>query len=316
MALRLVVLGSAAGGGFPQWNCRCPVCDLAWKNDPRVKRRTQSSIAVETGEGRWTLFNASPDLRSQILATPLLQPTGLRETPIRSVVLTNGDVDHVDGLITLRERSPLTVYATSQISGILDANPIFGVLAKDMVAREVVALNQPFRIDDSTIEFFGVPGKVPLYLETENLTIGDAGGDTVGVGITRDGVTLVYIPGCATVDAGVLARVDGADALLFDGTVFEDDEMRQAGVGVKTGRRMGHVPISGEGGSLHAFDGAQVGQKIYIHINNTNRILVEGSAERAAVEAAGWRVSEDGLEVALGGLALERTFDDRGTTAA
>lgn len=315
MSFRVIVLGSAAGGGFPQWNCRCPVCALAWDNDPRVKRRTQSSIAVETGPGRWTLFNASPDLRSQILATPRLQPTGLRETPISSVVLTNGDVDHVDGLITLRERSPLTIYATGQISAVIDANPIFGVLAADVVARRTVELEKPFRIDDATIEFFGVPGKVPLYLETADMTIGDSSGDTVGVDVRKGSERLVYIPGCAVVNDDVRARVDGADVLLFDGTVFEDDEMQRAGVGVKTGRRMGHVPLSGEGGSMDAFDGVTIGRKIYIHINNTNPILVSGSRERAAVEAKGWEVSEDGLEVAVGA-ASPAGLRDRGATAA
>lgn len=315
MALRMVVLGSGAGGGFPQWNCRCPVCSLAWDGDPRVKPRTQSSIAVETGEGRWTLFNASPDLRSQILATKQIQPTGLRETPIGAVVLTNGDVDHVDGLITLRERSPLTVHATSQISAVLDANPIFGVLAKDVVARKVVELERPFEIGDTRIEFFGVPGKVPLYLETEDLKIGDTSGDTIGVTMEKDGTRLVYIPGCAVVNDDVRARVEGADVLLFDGTVFEDDEMEKAGVGVKTGRRMGHVPISGDGGSLDAFKGVKVGRKIYIHINNTNPILIDGSPERRAVEAAGWEVSEDGLEVTAG-LARGTEQRSRDQTAA
>lgn len=310
MTFRMIVLGSAAGGGFPQWNCRCPVCSLAWDGDPRVKRRTQSSIAIETGSGRWTLFNASPDLRSQILATRRLQPTGLRETPISSVVLTNGDVDHVDGLITLRERSPLTVYATSQISSVLDANPIFGVLAKDVVSRQVVTLDAPFAIDDATIEFFGVPGKVPLYLETADMKIGDTSGDTVGADIRKNGRRLVYIPGCAVVNDDVLRRADGADVLLFDGTVFEDDEMQRAGVGVKTGRRMGHVPLSGEGGSMGAFDGVKIGRKIYIHINNTNPILISGSPQRRAVEAKGWEVSEDGLDVLVGEQA------DRGATAA
>ncbi|MFC7053033.1 pyrroloquinoline quinone biosynthesis protein PqqB [Hansschlegelia quercus] len=312
MSLRVIVLGSAAGGGFPQWNCRCPVCALAWDGDSRVKRRTQSSIAIETGSGRWTLFNASPDLRSQILATPRLQPTGLRETPIRSVVLTNGDVDHIDGLITLRERSPLTVYATKQISEVLDANSIFGVLAPDMVSRRVVELGQTITIDDARIEFFAVPGKAPLYLETENLKIGDSSGDTIGVDVRKDGERLVYIPGCAVVNDDVLARVDGADVLLFDGTVFEDDEMQRAGVGVKTGRRMGHVPLSGEGGSMGAFDGVKIGRKIYIHINNTNPILIEGSPERRAVEAKGWEVSEDGLGIVAGA----RHAEVRGSTAA
>ncbi|WP_271169755.1 pyrroloquinoline quinone biosynthesis protein PqqB [Hansschlegelia plantiphila] len=314
--MRMIVLGSAAGGGFPQWNCRCPVCSLAWDGDPRVKPRTQSSIAIETGAGAWTLFNASPDLRSQILATPKIQPTGLRETPIRSVVLTNGDVDHIDGLITLRERSPLKVYATEQISSVLDANPIFGVLAADVVERCTVELGRPFEIDQSRIEFFAVPGKVPLYLETEDLRIGDSSGDTVGVDVRKDGKRLVYIPGCAVVNDDVLARVDGADVLMFDGTVFEDDEMRQAGVGVKTGRRMGHVPLSGSGGSMGAFDGVKIGRKIYIHINNTNPILIAGSPQRRAVEEKGWEVSEDGLEVVVGaGLHIDKR-DDRGSTAA
>jgi pyrroloquinoline quinone biosynthesis protein B len=302
--LRILVLGSAAGGGFPQWNCLCSVCRLAWNGDARVKPRTQSSIAASVDGRSWLLLNASPDLRAQILAQPRLSPVAVggdderRASPIAGVLVTNGDVDHLAGLLTLREKQPLDLFATAGVHAVLADDPIFGVLDRDLVSRRTVAVGEDFEpLPRLSVELFPVPGKVPLYLEGETVEIGGEGEMTVGVRLSDGGRTAFYVPGCAAVTPALRGRVKGADLLLFDGTVFHDDEMQRAGVGAKTGRRMGHVPIAGEGGSLGAFDGLGIAARTYIHVNNTNPILVEGSLERQAVEAAGWRVAEDGQEI-------------------
>ena len=168
----------------------------------------------------------------------------------------------------------------------------------ESVSRRPIALGEAFEpVPGLRVEVFSVPGKVPLYLEKGEVDVGEEGEMTVGVRLSAHGRTAYYVPGCAHVPPALKQRIDGADALLFDGTVFEDDEMRRAGVGEKTGRRMGHMPIAGEGGSLHAFDGVSIGSRTYIHINNTNPILVAGSKERRAVEEAGWRVASDGMEI-------------------
>ena len=306
-----LVLGSAAGGGYPQWNCRCAVCALAWAGDPRVARRSQSSLAVSADGDRWALLNASPDLRQQILDQPALQPAAspaealraspaeaLRASPIAAVVPTNGDVDHVAGLVTLRERQPFDLVATDEIHAIIEDNPLFGILAEDVVARRALVLDEPLEIlPGLVVTGFPVPGKVPLYLEGETVDLGLVGGQTIGLEVVAGGARLVYVPGVASVTAALKARLAGADVLLLDGTVFADDEMIRAGVGAKTGRRMGHVPIGGPDGSLAALADVDVGRRIYIHINNTNPILVAGSPERRAVEAAGWEVAFDGLVI-------------------
>lgn len=302
--LRLSVLGSAAGGGFPQWNCLCAVCRLAWKGDPRVTARTQSSVIASADGASWLLLNASPDLRHQILATPAIRAAAgaadhaRRASPIRAVLVTNADVDHIAGLLTLRERQDFPLFATASVLETFAGNPIFAVLSPDFVERRPVAIGERFQpLPGLEAELFAVPGKVPLYLESDSVEIGAESEATVGVRLSAGGRTAYYIPGSADVPESLRRRVGGADVLLFDGTVFVDEEMRLAGVGEKTGRRMGHVPISGEGGSLHAFDGVDLGKRIYIHINNTNPILVEGSPERREVEAAGWHVAHDGMEV-------------------
>lgn len=300
----MTVLGSAAGGGYPQWNCNCDVCALAWRGDPRVQARTQSSIVATADGENWLLVNASPDLRQQILSTPSMAASAAaahgarRASAIAAALVTNGDVDHVAGLLTLRERQPLSLYGTAGVMDVIAANPIFEVLSKDCVERIGVPLDAPFEpVPGLTVEMFAVPGKVPLYLEKGDVTVGEVGEMTVGLRLSAGGRSIYYIPGCAEITDDVLRRLSGADAILFDGTVFTDGEMEAAGVGTKTGRRMGHVPISGSGGSLRAFEGLGIGEKIYIHINNTNPILVEGSEERDCVEACGWRVAHDGLEL-------------------
>jgi pyrroloquinoline quinone biosynthesis protein B len=305
IGLRAIVLGAAAGGGYPQWNCRCAICALAWDGDDRVRPRTQSSLAVSADGRNWALLNASPDLGAQIRATPALQPrrpgsAGGRDSPVRAVVLTNGDVDHVAGLLTLREKAPLAVFATAETRAAVVANPLFAVLDANLVEWREIALGQPFApLPGLDVEAFAVPGKVPLYLEGATVEIGTETGSTIGLSVRCSGARLDYVPGCAAVTPALAARLAGADALLFDGTVFHDDEMLVAGVGSKTGRRMGHLPVGGADGSLNALAGVPAGRKVFVHINNTNPMLVDGTPERRAVESAGWTVAEDGTEIAL-----------------
>lgn len=301
MALRILVLGSAAGGGFPQWNCRCPVCELAWAADRRVAPRTQSSLAVSADGERWLLLNASPDLRQQILTTPVLQPRMPgRDSPIAGVVLSNGDIDHVAGLLTLREGQPFAIYATEAVSSSLRDNPIFRVLDPAIVPLTAITLDNPVPTSlGIEIVAFAVPGKVPLYEEGAELQIGGETETTVGLRIVGGGSHFFYIPGCAYVTPALLERIGGAPLLFFDGTTYTDDEMVRLGLSRKTAHRMGHIAMSGPKGSITAFDGTKIGRKVYVHINNTNPVLVKGSPERAAVEEAGWDVAYDGMEINL-----------------
>jgi len=298
--LTAIVLGAAAGGGFPQWNCRCAVCRLAWAGDPRVRARTQASLAVSTDQRGWVLLNASPDLRAQIATNSMLQPQAEpRGSPIVAVVLTGAEVDQVAGLLTLRERQSFVLYATDDTLDAVTANPIFGVLAPDVVCRKPVALGQRFvAAPDMQMELFAVPGKLPLYLEGENPALAIEGEANVGVEVQADGKRLVYVPGAAAITSDLKQRLAGADVILFDGTLFTDDEMIRAGTGNKTGRRMGHMPIAGNDGTLAALTDVAT-RRVFTHINNTNPILIAGSPERQKVEAAGWEIAEDGLEIVL-----------------
>jgi pyrroloquinoline quinone biosynthesis protein B len=297
------ILGSAAGGGYPQWNCRCPVCTLAWDGDARVVRRSQSSIAVCGRSGAWALVNASPDIRQQLLDNPPLQPRhGQRDSPVAAVVLTNADIDHVAGLLGLRERWPLRLFATRSVLTALAANPIFRALDETLVERREIALGVPFHpVTDVEMELFPVPGKAPLWDEGEDVKTDIEDGRTVGVALRGEGAQgwAHYVPGCATVTEALRRRLDGTPLLLFDGTLYDDDEMVRLGLGSKTGRRMGHVPVGGPDGSLAALSGCAIARKAYVHINNSNPLLVCGSPERCEVEAAGWLVAEDGMEFRL-----------------
>lgn len=303
-------------------------------------------MAVSSDGESWAVFNASPDIRQQIAATPELQPQAdgpLRHSPIKVVVLTNADVDHIAGLLSLRERTPLVLYATARVLRTLAANSIFQVLAPGVVERrelplegetELVGPDGPLGL---TVETFPVPGKVALFLENSDAADGNFGtapGDTIGIAIRETGTfafagaghqadaqnlhahslnahslnagapsnyepCAYYIPGCAAVDDALKRRIDGGACLLFDGTVFVDTEMADAGVGEKTGSRMGHMAISGPNGTLAALAGVRLGRRIFVHINNTNPILQPGSSAEKTVKDAGWDIGYDGMELKL-----------------
>jgi len=300
--MKVVVLGAAAGGGFPQWNSNAEACNRARCGDPAAPARTQAGLAV-TGTGeRWCLMNASPDLRTQIERTPALHPRGaVRSSPIGAVVLTGGDVDAIAGLLTLRERQPLDLHATERVHAVLDANPIFEVLARDVVERWVERLDQPFNVGDGlSVELFAVPGKIPLYLERpDTATVISTDGTTVGALISDGARRVFFIPGCAAMTPDLAQRLRGSDMVFFDGTLWRDDEMIRAGLGEKTGLRMGHLSLSGQHGTMEGFRDIEVGQKILIHINNSNPALLADSPERRELEAAGWSVAYDGMEIEL-----------------
>jgi pyrroloquinoline quinone biosynthesis protein B len=296
--LTAIVLGSAAGGGFPQWNCRCPVCALAWAGDSRVKPRSQAGLAVSAGDGRWTLINASPDLPAQVRTTPALYPhSSLRGSPIDAVVLTGAEIDQIAGLLSLRESTDFRLYATPASHAAVAANAMFGALTS--MSRHAVNPGERFLLAGGIeATLFMVPGKLPLYLEGEGPDLDTESAANVGIELHREGARMVFVPGAAGITAAMHERFAHADVILFDGTLFTDDEMIRTKTGQKTGRRMGHMPIQGEEGSLHALDAVSA-RRIFVHINNTNPILVDGSVERSKVESAGWQVAEDGLEIVL-----------------
>jgi pyrroloquinoline quinone biosynthesis protein B len=297
MTLRAIVLGAAAGGGFPQWNCRCAGCLLSWAGDPRARSRTQASIAVSGNDRDWILLNASPDLTAQIHATPALQPQeGTRGSPIAAVVLTGAEVDQVAGLLSLRERQTFTIYGPERVLETVFANTLFSALNPESVRRQTVSLERPFELPGGIeARMFASPGKVPLYLE--NMAIDRPEEFNTGLELKKNGRSILFVPGAATVPPTMSTSASTADLIFFDGTVYTDDEMIRAGAGTKTGRRMGHMPITGEGGSVGAFNGHA--KRVYLHINNTNPILIDGSPENRAVRAAGWDVAYDGMEFSL-----------------
>jgi len=298
--LRILVLGSAAGGGFPQWNCLCPVCQLAWSGDRRVKARSQSSLAVSADGERWLLLNASPDLRQQIIASPCLHPRGAkRQSPIQAVFVTNADVDHLAGLLTLREQQSLTLFG-SRATLAQTSTGIFGVLNPELVERRLVDLD--VRVDTGLgllVKPFAVPGKIALYLEDENVAVGAETETTIGLEISDGIKSFFYVPGCAEINQHVIDKLSGAELVFFDGTTFTDAEMVELGLSKKTARRMGHVAMSGAGGSLKLLASCGISRKIYVHINNTNPVLIEDSPQRLEAAGAGWDIAYDGMEISL-----------------
>jgi pyrroloquinoline quinone biosynthesis protein B len=310
--LRVRVLGSAAGGGFPQWNSAGPGCVRARAGDNAAAPRTQASIAVSADGKRWVLLNAAPELTAQIAATPALHPRPapgrVRHSPIAAVLLTGGEVDTIAGLLSLRERHPFAIHAAPPVLDVLAANPIFRALDPAIVPRRAMALEKPFAVTDAAggtlglvAESFAVPGKVPLFAEQGGSPGFADDGETIGLALRAEGdaTTLLFIPGCAAMTPALRARIAAADTVFFDGTLYADDEMIRAGAGPKTGARMGHMSLAGPEGTLAAFRDLPVRRRILIHLNNTNPVLLADSPERAHVEAEGWEVAEDGMEFTL-----------------
>lgn len=308
--LRVVVLGAAAGGGVPQWNCGCPVCREARGGHPEL-RRTQASIAVSADGDHWFLINASPDLRQQVIATPQLHPRPgtLRHSPIAGVILTNAEVDAVAGLLSMREGSPFAIYAHPKVLAILKSNSIFNVLSEQNVRRVAIEIDRAFEpaLPDgspSGLEIlpFAAPGKGAWYLEGKAHPGGeDTAGDTIGLRIAdkKSGKYFYFLAACAEVTDDLKSQLAGAPLVFFDGTVWRDDEMILAGLGLKTGKAMGHIAMSGEAGAIAALSGLDIGQKVFLHINNSNPALLARSPERKTAERAGWQVPADGTEIVL-----------------
>ena len=296
--LRALVLGAAAGGGLPQWNCGCDNCLAARNPDHPLSPQSQSSLAVTLDGENWGILNTSPDIRSQLGDNPCLHPRKRRDTPIRSILLTNGDIDHIAGLLILREKQPFTVFLTGEIAAVLEANPIFSALDRELVKFTIIELGRPFEfLPEVTAEIFSVPGKVPLFMEEGEIVTDLEGEQTVGVCLRTQTKRLWYIPGCSKLTDDLKERLKNEKLVFFDGTVFEDDEMFKSETGLKTGARMGHMPMSGPTGSMAGFADLNVERKIYIHINNTNPVWQSGTMERRATEHAGWEIAYDGMEV-------------------
>ena len=308
--LRIVVLGAAAGGGVPQWNCGCPVCRAARDGHPELQS-TQASIAVSADGAHWFLINASPDLRQQVIATRQLHPKpgALRHSPIAGVILTNGEIDAVTGLLSMREGSPFTIYGHAKVLAILKSNSLFNVLNEKLVGREPIEVDTPFEplLPDgapSGLEIlpFAVSGKGAWYLEGRQHPGGtDGTGDTLGLRIAdkASGRHFYFLAGCADVSDELKARIAGSPLVFFDGTVWRDDELITAGLGHKTGQAMGHIAMSGDGGAIKSLAGLDIGRKVFLHINNSNPALLHGSQERHIAEDAGWQIPADGTEIVL-----------------
>src|SRR4051794_14749222 len=295
--LRVVVLGAAAGGGVPQWNCGCEGCRTARENGQELQR-TQASVAFSGDAQHWFLINASPDLRQQLNATPQLhpKPPSLRHTPVAGVILTNSEVDAIAGLLSMREGSPFTIYAHARTLAILRANSIFNVLGEINVRRQPIAVDEAFEptLPDgspSGLEVlpFAIAGKGAWYLEGKaHPAGGDGVGDTLGlrIGDKAGGTYFYFLAACAGVSDELKQRIKGAPLVFFDGTVWRDDELIAAGLGHKTGHAMGHISMSGDNGAIARLADLGIDRKIFLHINNSNPALLPESAERGELERA------------------------------
>jgi pyrroloquinoline quinone biosynthesis protein B len=297
--MKVRVLGSAAGGGLPQWNCGGSHSVRARAGDPDVPPRTQPSIAVSADGARWSLVNASPDVRDQLARTPELHPrAGTRDVPLDTIVVTNPDLDHVVGLLVMRESLPYRVASTAFTRrALLDHNAVFRLIEP---AWGEVKLDEEFPLDragELRARLFPVPGKVPTWLGTLESNHPEA---TTGLRITegRTGKRLVYAPGLQRLDSGTLAELEAADLRFVDGTFWTEDELLAMRPGAPTATTMGHTPVGGPAGSLEVLRRLP-GRTVFIHMNNTNPMLVTGSAEAAAVHAAGAEIAMDGMALEL-----------------
>ena len=298
--VRARILGSAAGGGFPQWNCRCPTCEAA-RTGTDARPRTQSSLAIRGAEGPWFLANASPDLRQQLEGLAAEGADGVRAAPVAGILLTDAEIDHTAGLLLLRESSAaIRVYGSTQVRRALtDGYPVLPILTGYCgVDWRTLEPGASFPLDGSSLEVesFAVGGDAPRYLAATEAEVQASGL------VFRDrstGGVLTYVPGLARLDDDVLGRLAASDVALVDGTFWRDDELARLGISGRTARQMGHVPLSGPGGALEAFARLERPRVILVHVNNTNPVLLERSPERAAVLRAGAEVAYDGLEVEL-----------------
>jgi pyrroloquinoline quinone biosynthesis protein B len=295
------VLGSAAGGGVPQWNCGCDNCRDA-RSGGLVTPRMQESVAVSADGESWFLLNVSPEIRAQIESFPGLWPRAPRHSPIAGLLLTNGDLDHCLGLLSLRESHPLVVHATESVrAGFVTGNVLYRTLerfAGQVTWRTLAAgTEQPLGDTPLTVTAIPAPGNLPLHLK--GLRAASAG-DNVGLVVrdTRSGRRLAYFSGVAGPSPELVHAVSEADLVFFDGTFWSSDELIVAGLGTRRAEEMAHWPVGGPDGSL-PFLSRLSGRRVLIHINNTNPILREGSAQRRAVEAAGVQVGFDGLELSV-----------------
>jgi pyrroloquinoline quinone biosynthesis protein B len=306
--MRIILLGTAAGGGLPQWNCNCPNCREARAGSNRVVPRTQSSAAVSADGQAWFLLNASPDLRVQLESVPHLHPRAkaLRSTSIEAVLLTNADLDHTLGLLLMREGGRIHIHATPQVRAALTrgislapALQSFGGIHWTKPPRKLSPL---LRRDGSRsglrYQAVNVFGKPPRFMKGRQ---SNGFGHSVGYRIVddRSGGRLLYLPDVAVLDEQTVNALSDCDVLLFDGTFWSENEMRKLGVGSLSAKHMGHIPIGGRQGSLKQLARSPVARKIYIHINNTNPILRKGSPECTAVRAAGVEVGRDGMEIVI-----------------
>ena len=304
--MHIKVLGSAAGGGFPQWNCNCPNCDGVRKGTIRARPRTQSSIAVSAEGTDWVLFNASPDLLAQFRAVPEFQPArSIRDTAVRAIILIDAQIDHTTGLLMLREGAPLEIHCTEMVrEDLTSGNPLFRILDHYCGVRwHAIAAD-----GDSTFAVSGAGGlaftavplksKAPPYSPHRD---DPHQGDNIGVRIVdqASGKALFYAPGVGEIEPHLAPFLAEADCLMIDGTFWTEDELVRLGISKKRARDMGHLPQSGRGGMIDVLKPLKAARKILIHINNTNPILNEDSAERRTLDAAAIEVAYDGMEIEL-----------------
>jgi pyrroloquinoline quinone biosynthesis protein B len=304
--MKIRVLGSAAGGGFPQWNCNCANCDGVRRGSINARPRTQSSIAITENSEDWLLVNASPDLLAQIKSTPALQPArAVRDSGIVAVLLMDAQIDHVTGLLMLRERStPLPLYATEQVMADLSEGLNIGRALRHYCGldwRRVLPDQGDFSVAPLTRTRFSpvaLESKAPPYSPHRN---NPHPGDNIGLKLTNahNGRSAFYAPGLGALTPAVEEVMNSADVLLVDGTFWTADEMMKLGLSGKTAADMGHLPQYGPGGMIDLLDRMPASRKILIHINNTNPILREDSPERALLERHGIEVAYDGMEISL-----------------
>jgi len=302
--MHIKILGSAAGGGFPQWNCNCRNCESLRAGTFAGKSRTQTEVAISSDDCAWFLLNASPDLRLQIEATPALHPRNAgRDSPISSVLLTSGDIDQVAGLLSLRELQPFRIYCTPSIRRILqEDNSMFAMLNRvpDQVSWIDISCDGRFSLHGERgvgvdCDVFSLGDRFPAYVSHERIASLKSEEALLGAILTSSsGKRLAYMPAVPDIDDSLLRRLDEADLLLFDGTFWSDDELIRVQGGGSTAREMGHVPISGAEGSLRKLAGLRGPRKVLVHVNNTNPVLDESGPEYAEVRAAGWEVAEGG----------------------